>query len=129
MLGRQAAPVVVGEAAAVGDGDQRVVRLRVGAACEVHLVGGDERDASAVGKVHGERLVGRLAGGVVALHLAVEPVAEGGAELGKDRRGSVRIARRVGQPHGPVEPTRQREDVVGPPREVGERHRDALPVR
>ena len=43
MLGRELAPVGLGQQAAFGDADQRVMRLVILAPGEERLVGGDER--------------------------------------------------------------------------------------
>ena len=56
MLRRQPAAVVARKQPPVGNGEQRVVRLVVVGAREERLVGGDERQVEAVGKLHHRRL-------------------------------------------------------------------------
>ena len=60
VLGREPAPVLVGDEPALGDGEQRVVRLVVGGLGEERLVRRDERQAVAVGEVDELGLDGAL---------------------------------------------------------------------
>ena len=76
MLGRELAPFGLGDHRAGGDGQQRIVRLVVGAGREEGLVGGHQRHAAAIGIVDQLGLVGLLLRPAVALELDIEPVAE-----------------------------------------------------
>ena len=72
---RQPAAVVLGDHRALGDRDQRVMRVEILARQEERLVGGDQRQIVPVGEIDG----GGLERAVVAgqpLDLDVEPVAE-----------------------------------------------------
>jgi len=51
MLGGELSPVGVGDDAALGDGDQRVMGVVVLALGEVRLVGGNERNVAGIGKL------------------------------------------------------------------------------
>ena len=77
MLRRQPAAVLVGDEAALGDGEQRVVRLVIVGLGEKRLVRRDDRHAAAVGELDELGLDGALVFEAVALDLDVEPVAEG----------------------------------------------------
>ena len=76
MLARQPAPVVLDDVAALGDAQQRVVRLVVVGRGEVDLVGGDDRQAARVGEIEQRRLGVVLVLQAVPLDLDVQPVAE-----------------------------------------------------
>ena len=76
VLARQAPPVVLGDVVAVGDAQQRVVRLVVVGRGEIDLVGGDDRQRARIGELEQRRLGLDLVLQAVALDLDVEPVAE-----------------------------------------------------
>ncbi len=62
VLGRELAAVGLGDQAAFGDADQRVMGLVVAAAGKERLVGGDQRDRFGVGELDQHRLGLPLAG-------------------------------------------------------------------
>ena len=76
MLGVELAAVALGQQAAFGDADERVVRFVILRGGEVRLVGGDQRNAFAVGEIDQHRLDALLGRGAVALQFDIEPVAE-----------------------------------------------------
>ncbi len=90
VLRAQLPPVALGDQPALRDADQRIVCLVVLAPGEIGLVGGDERQASRIGKLDERRLGAALGGKAMALQLDIEPVAEnvvqpgtaGGGEIG-----------------------------------------------
>src|SRR5262249_60798966 len=80
MLVGEAAPVVVGNKPAVGYADQGIVGFVVVAGGEERLIGGDERDASRVGKLDEGGFGDTLGVGAMPLQLDIEPVAEQACE-------------------------------------------------
>ncbi len=95
VLGRELAALGLGDQLALGDADQRVVRLVVGGGGEERLVGRDQRQAVAVGEIDQRRLGALLGRRAVALQLDIEPVAEQahqGLEPRAPRDGSGRPA-------------------------------------
>ena len=76
MLGRELPAVALRQEPALGDADQRVVRLVILAGGEQRLVGRDQRHAARIGELDQRALGGALGGGAVALQLDIEPVAE-----------------------------------------------------
>ena len=76
VLGRELAALAVGEQAALGDAQERVVRLVILAGGEERLVAGDERNAARKGKLDQGRLRHPLGRHAVALQFDIEPVAE-----------------------------------------------------
>ena len=76
VLGGELAAVGVGDQPAFGDRDQRVVRLVVLAGREIRLVGRDQRQALAVGQFDEHRLRDPFVLDTVTLQLDVEPIAE-----------------------------------------------------
>ena len=85
MLGGELTPIGIGDQPALGDRDQRVVRLVVLAGREIRLVGGDQRNALGVGQLDEHRLRRPLALFAMALQLDVEAVAE---QLGAAHRSA-----------------------------------------
>ena len=85
VLARDAAAVVLHHVAPFRDAQQRIVRLVIIGGREVGLVGGDDRDLVRVGEPQELRLHLVLAPEAVALHLDVEPVAEGALQLEEAR--------------------------------------------
>ena len=77
MVGRQAAAVGLDHLGAVGDGEQRVMRLVHALVGKEDVVGGDERNVPRVSEIEDLRLEPQLVVHVVALQLDIEPVAEG----------------------------------------------------
>ncbi len=77
VLGREAAAVGRREERALGDAEQRVMRLVVGAGGEIGLVGRDQRQAVPVGEVDQRRLDRGLGFDPVALELDIEAPVEG----------------------------------------------------
>ena len=92
MLGIELAAVALRQHAAFGDADQRVVRLVVGAVGEIRLVGGDQRNAFAVGEIDQHRLGHALVGRAVALQFDIEPVAEQAVQRVEPRGGEMALA-------------------------------------
>ncbi len=100
IVGREAAAVVGSDDRALGDGDQRVMRLVVVSRREKCLVGGDQRQVVAVGELDGRRLDQAVIAGRTR-QLDIEPVAEKPAELaepGLGNRGVIGFQRRADRP-------------------------------
>ena len=76
VLRRELAAVAVGDRAALGDAEQRVMGLVILARGEERLVGGDQRDAARIGEIDQRGSTVRSARHAVALQLDIEPVAE-----------------------------------------------------
>ena len=76
VLGRETAAVGRRQEGALGDAEQRVMRLVVGAGGEIGLVGRDQRQADPVGEVDQRRLDRRLGLEPVALELDIEAPVE-----------------------------------------------------
>ena len=76
MLGAQAAPLVDGDIASLGDADQRVMRLEILLRGEIRFVGRDDGQVEVVSKLEQLRLDRPLLRQAVALKLDIEPVAE-----------------------------------------------------
>ena len=76
VLARQAAALVLRDVGALGDAQQRVVRLVVVGRGEIDLVGGDDRQPSSIGEVEQRGLGLDLVLEAVALDFDIEPVAE-----------------------------------------------------
>ena len=119
MLGGELAAVGLGDDAALGDGDQRIVGVVVLALGEVRLVGGHERNVAGIGELDQRAFGDALARRAVALQLHVKPVAEqflqrraaGGGEVGL--AGQDRGVERAARPAG------ERDQAVGHPFEPG----------
>ena len=77
VLARQPAPLVLDDIGALGDADQRIVRLVVVGGGEIDLVGRDDRDAELVGKLEKLRLDLSLVRRPVTLDFDVERAVEG----------------------------------------------------
>ena len=80
VLGRQPPPVLGDENLALGDADQRVMGGIVLGLCKVSLVGGDQRNFEAVGKVDQPLLGLALGRQSMALEFDIEAVSEYGLE-------------------------------------------------
>ena len=76
MLRGELAPIGIGDDAALGNADQRVVGLIVLDGGEIGLVGRDQRNALVVGELDQRRFGLTLGGHAMALQFDVEPVAE-----------------------------------------------------
>ena len=76
VLRRQAAAVGIGDMRALGDAEQRVVRLVHRGLGEMHVVGRDQRQAACIGEIEQRRLDAPLALLAVALQLDIEPAVE-----------------------------------------------------
>ncbi len=76
MLGVELAAVALGQQAAFGDADQRVVGFVILHGGKERLVGRDQRDAFAVSEIDQHRLGAFFGRGAVALQFDIEPVAE-----------------------------------------------------
>ena len=76
MLRGQAAAIGRGDEGALGDAEQRVLRLEIGRGGEIGLVGRDERKRMIVGQIDQRRLDRGFAVEAMALQLDIEPVAE-----------------------------------------------------
>ena len=76
VLGRELAALAVGQQPALGDAQQRVVRLVILAGGEERLVGRDKRNAARIGKLDQGRLRRPLGRHAVALQFDIEPIAE-----------------------------------------------------
>ena len=113
MLGGELAAVALRQHAAFGDADQRVVRFVVGAVGEIRLVGGDQRNAFAVGEIDQHRLGHALVRRAMALQFDIEPVAEQAGKRVEPRGGEMALAggdRRIERAAGPAG---ERDDALG----------------
>ena len=104
MLGAGAAAIVLDDVAAVGDAEERVVRLVVGARSEIAFVRRDDRQAPRIGEFEELRLDIGFFGKTVPLKLNVEPIAENLLE----RLRAARLRGRAGHREGP-----HRSDLAG----------------
>ena len=122
MLRRQPPPVVVGDDAPFGDADQRVMRLVILALREKGLVGGDERQAVAIGEIEQMRLdrpPRRRCRDAEARHRAGRRRAAPAGRAAAAARSScpAAIARSIGPPGPPV-------SAISPRRGRQARHRE-----
>ena len=76
MLGRELPAIRLRHRPALGDADQRVMRLVIVGRAKIGLIGGDQRDVVRVGEIDQVRLGRALGRQAVALELDVKPVAE-----------------------------------------------------
>ena len=119
MLGGELAAVGLGDHAALGDGDQRVVGVVVLALGEERLVGGDERNVPGIGQLDQRAFGGALARRAVALQLHVEPVAEQLLQRGAARGGEIGLAGDDRRIERAARPAGERDQAVGRPVEPG----------
>ena len=92
MLAGQPAPVVLADKGAIGDAQQRVMGLIHLGLAEMHVVGGDQRQAAGIGHVQQHILGGALLGQAMALQFDVQPSGKGAGELLQDRVGRITLA-------------------------------------
>ncbi len=121
MLWAQAAPVVDRDIAPLGDREQRVMGLEILRACEIGLVGGDDRQIQVVGKPEKSGLDRPLLRQPVALQLHIEPVAEDGMERLDPRAGELGIAVGKGQVDDTFRPAGQCNEAFGLGGKIGHR--------
>ena len=76
MLAAQPAAVVLRDEAAVGDAEQRVVRLVHVGVAEMHVVGRHERQVFGIGEIDQPVFGGALLRQAMALQFDIKPVAE-----------------------------------------------------
>ncbi len=92
MLGVELAAVGLRDEAAFGDADQRVMGFVVGDGGEIRLVGRDQRQVAAIGKIDQHRFGHALVGHAVALQFDIEPVAEQAGERVEPRACELALA-------------------------------------
>ena len=92
MLGVDLAAVALGDQAAFGDANERVVRFVIGGGGEIRLIGRHQRDVFAVGEIDQQRLAALLGRGAVALQFDIEPVAEQSMQRVEPRGGEMALA-------------------------------------
>ncbi len=115
MLLRKLAAVTLRNQPAFCDADQRIVRLVVRRGGKERLVGGDKRNALAVGKIDQYRLVAFFRGGAVALQFDIEPVAEQLMERIEPTGCQMALAGRYGAIQRPIGAAGEADDAVGLP--------------
>ena len=119
VLRRELAPLAVGDQPALGDADQRVVRLVVVARGEKRLVGRDQRHAARIGKIDQRRL-GRSAPppcrGAAVRHRGGRRTGAASASQRdcRERALAAPIARSSGPPGPPVSAIRPSRFAVEP---------------
>ena len=86
VLGRELPPLALADNRALGDADQRVMRLVVRQRGEIRLVGGDERQAAVVGEIDKRAFDLALLGQAMALQLDVEAAVEQPLQHGETGR-------------------------------------------
>jgi hypothetical protein len=105
MLARQPPAILLRDEGAVGDAEQRVMRLVHVGAAEMHIVGGDQRQVFGIGEIDQLSSAARSSGRPWRCKLDIEPVAEHRLAAGRAvRRGGVRLAfddQAVERPPGP----------------------------
>ena len=119
VLGRELAALAVGDQAAFGDAQQRIVRLVILARGEVRLVGRHQRNATGIGKLDQVRLRDTLSRHAMPLQLDIEPVAEQPLQFlaARQRQRALTAAdRRVQRP---VRSAAERNEAVGLVRQPG----------
>ncbi len=87
----------LGDQPALGDADQRVVRLMVLADGKIGLVGGDQRNPACIGEIEQAAFGLTLDHHAVALQLDIEPVAEQFLHLPATRLRDVALPGREGE--------------------------------
>ena len=81
MLGREPAPFRLRDIGALGDAEQRIVRLEHALICEERLVGRDQGKAVAIGELEERAFDLVLDGQAMALQLDIEPPGEDAGKL------------------------------------------------
>ena len=126
VLAGEAAPVLLRNKGAVGDAEQRVVRLVHVLVAEMHVVGGDERELPGVGEIDQPVFRGAFGREPMALQLHVKPVREHLRELVEQRGGGFGLAAFDQLVERPAGPARERDQPVGMISQL--RGRDVRPV-
>ena len=91
VLRAQPSPLINGDVAALGDTDQRVMRLEIVRAFEIGLVGGDDGQLRVISEIEQERLDNPLLLKPVPLDFDIEPIAEDALERVEGRLGEAEI--------------------------------------
>ena len=91
VLAGQPAAVLLRHECAVGDAEQRIVRLVHLGGAEMHVVGGDQRQSLRVGEIDQLVFGGALLRQAVPLQLDIEPVAEHRGQPVEQRLGRLRL--------------------------------------
>ncbi len=117
VLGVELAAVGLGDEAALGDADQRVVGLVVGDGGEIRLVGRDQRDVLGISEIDQHRLGHALVGSAVALQFDIKPVAEQADERIQPRGGELALAGGDGKIERAAGAAGERDDAFGFTRE------------
>ena len=113
MIGRKLLAIGLGDQPAAGDAQQRVMGLVIVGRGKIRLVGRDQRNALAIGKIDQAGLGAALLVDAVALQFDVEPVAEQAGQPVAAGRGQRRLIGRDGQRNRPVRAAGQRDQVFG----------------
>ena len=112
MLARQAPPLVLRDVGPIGDAQQRIVCLVVVGLGEVDLVGRNDRQRAAVGKLEQRRLRLDLVLEAMTLDLDVEPVAENSLQRLQALEGDLVLALAQRFADRPVGSARQRDQAL-----------------
>ena len=119
VLGRDVAPLIVGDEPPIGDGEQRVMRFVIVAQGEKGLVRGDDRQAAPIGEIEEHGLGRALGRKRMALDLDIEPVPKGACQAIETRSRKVEpplgdrlVDRPVGAARQSDQPLAQRLDRV-----------------
>ncbi len=120
MLGAQAAPVVDGDIASLGDADQSVMRLEILLGGEIGLVGGDDGKIEIVSEAEQSRLDAALLRQAVALQLDIEPVAEHRLQCLEPAAGELRVSFGEREIDDPFRSAGERDQAFGVGGEIGD---------
>src|SRR5262245_56064987 len=113
MLDRKLPPLGLGNQPALGNADQRIMRLVVLATRIERLVGGDERKAVGIGELQQARLDLPLFLQGVTLQLDIEPVAKQRMQMCAARRRKLALAGCEREIERTIRAAAQRDEPAG----------------
>ena len=133
LRGQPPARVLLIDVGALGDADQRVMRLVDLGLGEIDVIGGDQRDALGIGHLDMPALADLLGLGQpvlarVALQLDVEPVAEGRSQPVHQHLGLAALSGAQQPAHRTIRPAGEADHVFRMLRQLLHRHMRHLPV-
>ena len=112
VIGRQLLAIGLGDQAAAGDAQQRVMRLVIVIAGEIRLVGRDQRQALGIGEIDQAAFDAALLVDAVALQFDIEAVAEQISQPVAARRGQRGVIAMQRQRDRPLGAAGQRDQVL-----------------
>ena len=113
MLARQPAAIVLADEGAIGDAQQRVMRLIHVGAAEMHVIGRHQRQLQAIGQVQQSVLGGAFFRQAMTLEFDIQAIEESRRECLQCLFGRRRLAIQQKLVHRPARPAGQQDQALG----------------